>query len=45
MPEQITITVYEFSELSEASKAKAIQTLRDDTIPDNWYESTYEDAE
>lgn len=38
-------TVYRFEELSEKAKEKAIQGLADINVDDEWWLSTYEDAE
>ena len=40
----IELKVYTFDELSDESKAKAIQKLSDINIDYEWWESTYEDA-
>jgi len=40
-----TIKLYEFSELSETAKEKAIENLRDINVGYDWWECTYEDAE
>jgi|GEM_PF-1132901 len=39
-----TITLYDFKELSESAKQKAIEKLYDINIDYEWYDSTYEDA-
>lgn len=39
------IEVYQFSELSDDAKQKALETMFDINIDHDWYESTYEDAE
>ena len=41
----IKIKIYEFSELSEEAKQKAISNLSDINVDDNWWRWTYEDAE
>lgn len=39
-----TIKLYEFSELSEEAKQKAIENLYDCNVNYDWWESVYEDA-
>ena len=39
-----TINVYQFDELSDDAKAKAIERLSDINVDYQWWESTYEDA-
>lgn len=41
---QVTINVYQFNELNEDAKQKAIQELSDINVDYQWWESTYEDA-
>ena len=41
---KVEYKVYTFDELSESAKQKAIESLYDINIHDDWYESTYEDA-
>lgn len=40
----ITFKVYQFSELSEEAKQKAIENCREFALEDQWYEFIYEDA-
>jgi hypothetical protein len=40
----ITRTVYEFDELSEGAKQKALEQLSDVNVDYNWWEFVYEDA-
>lgn len=40
-----TINIYEFSELSETAKEKALQNLSDINVDFDWWESVYSDAE
>jgi hypothetical protein len=41
----IKIKVYQFSELSEDAKQKAIENLSDINVDPDWWDCTYEDAE
>lgn len=45
MPRTITKTIYEFNELSDRAKEKARIWFSQAGVNDDWYESTYEDAE
>jgi len=40
----LTITVYDFDELSDNAKEKALQELRNINIEHEWYDGIYEDA-
>jgi hypothetical protein len=40
-----TINLYQFSELSESAKQKAIENLWDVNVSEDWWLQTYEDAE
>jgi len=42
---QVTINLYEFSELSEKAKKRAIEELSDLNIDHDWHQFTCEDAE
>ncbi len=42
---QETINIYQFSELPEEAKAKAIKNLYDINVGYNWWDVIYEDAE
>lgn len=41
----IITKVYQFSELSEQAKQKAVETMQDINVDYDWWQSTYEDAE
>ena len=41
---QVTITLYELDELSEASRISAIESLRSINVEHDWWDSLYEDA-
>lgn len=41
----IKTTVYDFNELSEEAKERAIRKLADINVSHEWWDSTYEDAE
>lgn len=41
----VTINIYQFSELSNESQAKAVSRLRDINTDFDWWDSVYEDAE
>lgn len=41
----IITKVYQFSELSEQAKQKAVKTMQDINVDYDWWQSTYEDAE
>jgi hypothetical protein len=41
----IRTKVYEFNELSESAKQKAIEQYYEINVQDDWWQSTYEDAE
>ena len=41
----VTINLYQFSELSNESQAKAVSRLRDINTDFDWWDSVYEDAE
>lgn len=45
MARTVRTKVYQFSELSEQAKQKAIDSLIDINVYNDWWESTYEDAE
>ncbi len=40
----IRTKVYQFSELSEQAKQKAVETMQDINVDYDWWQSTYEDA-
>ena len=40
----VTINLFNFNELNEKAKEKALNKLRDINLEDNWWQFTYEDA-
>jgi hypothetical protein len=45
MPQSVTVLLYQYNELSEEAKEKALQRFADVNVDNEWWESIYEDAE